>query len=867
MMRLPTPLLLLAAHLVVHYPSSTLSASPPVLVNGLFQYQLANLAVLDITAVDYGGDDCPALPCPAFALPSPSCAVAQSLPQTYPPYGWSAPFVAIAGGLTPTTALLPAYTSDTSWLVGSNATHVWLTDAAWGARILLQCGIPCPAGTYLFSLDPTATCTPCPPGTWSAAGVNATACTTCTNAPLNSVYTSASVTSPACPFMCPTGTFAQPDSPYAPLLLISSGIGLQALLPNGNSSIQYSFLVGQVMCIEAAGSLGQVYFASASTIFSMGLQPYRAPLIIATGFTFVSSIRLFQNGTTLLVVDEGTCTVKMLSLTNPSLITTIVGSSGACAFADGPGASARLRYPVDLIVDHEQGVAYIADEYNYRVRMLSLAPPYNVTTLVGSGIPGQLDAVGTAATIDPYYLALSTATNTLYVRCPGLIRRVDLATLQVTTIASGIQSSATGLALGPSSGLLYYSMLKSKNPGSISNNLIGVSTMRLPSYTAIPYRTIDGGAQANWVSVVVVNETWGGIAAATTTTTNNNNNNRTGSSTETPICASCVVCAPGRFAQCNTTFSACIPCPTGTYSTAAGSTSTSCSACPVATFGPTTGLSACLSCPNGTFAKSPGASVCAQCPANTFSVTPSTAMCTGCAPGTYADRNGSGACQRCLVLPYLATWTAPSPASATLCPFACPGGTVFNGTACGGCDIGTWSSSSAACFPCTNLPANAIYSGVGSSATTCAYKCNAGYLPSPTTPATPCAPCAPGTRYLASSCTPCNPGAYAPLPASTACLACPSGAYALAGSTTCTACAVPNNTYTVFVGRGTSPTCAFYCKPGSMLNRTNPSPSPASCAQCPAGTYAAAPSSTACTACAGGTWAAAGATACAACLV
>ncbi len=859
MMRLPTPLLLLAAHLVIHYPSSTLSASPPVLVNGLFQYQLANPAVLDITAVDYGGDDCLALPCPAFALPSPSCAVAQSLPQTYPAYGWSAPFVATVGGLTPTSALLPAYTSDTSWLVGSNATHVWLTDAAWGARVLLQCGIPCPAGTYLFSLDPTATCIPCPQGTWSAAGINATACTTCTNAPLNAVYTSTPpATSAACPFVCPTGTFAQSDSPYAPLLLVSLGSTLQALLPNGgDGTIPFAFPSSQILCVEAGASLAQVYFATASTVFSAGLQPLRAPTMVVTGLVFVSSVRLLQNGTILLVVDQGACVVRLVPLSNPSAGAIIAGSNGVCGFADGPGASARFRYPIDLVVDEAQGVAYIADEYNYRVRTLSLVPPYAVTTLAGNGVGGQLDAPGTAASIDPYYLALSSATNALYVRCPGLIRRIDLATLQVTTIAWADSSSTLGMAIGPLSGQLYFATVNQQN----TPNRASIWAVRLPSYSYTLLRTVSSSSAINWATVLVINET---DAAGPT--------NHSGS-----ICASCAVCPPGKYSLCNTTYSGCIPCPAGAYSARSGTTSTACNPCPAGTFSPAPGATACAACANGSFAQAQGASACAACPTNTYAVTPFTTRCTACPAGTYADRNGSGACLRCLVLPYLATWTAPSPASATLCPFVCPAGTVFNGTACGGCDVGTWSSSSTACSPCTNLPANAAYSGVGFSATSCFYKCNVGYLLSPNTPATPCMPCAPGTRYVpptptspsSSSCAPCNPGAYAPLPASTACLACPSGAYALAGSTTCTACAVPNNTYTVFVGRGTSPTCAFYCKPGSMLNRpiTTPSPTTASCAQCPAGTYAAAPSSTACTACAGGTWAAAGATACAACLV
>ena len=864
MLRIPTALRLLAVRfaylinlLLLHSPLLVLAVNPPSppiitsVISGGFQYQLANPSVSDITPIDFSGDDCLSLPCPAFPLP-PTCVLAPTPPSPTlllpAGYGWATPFLATAAGLNATSPLVTPYASDTSWLTASNGTHIWLTDSDWSARILLRCGIPCAAGTYLSAT--TSTCLPCPLGTWSAPGINATACTACANAPLNAVYTGAgAATSPSCPFTCPTGTYAQPDNPYSPLLLVSAGTSLYALPPNNGTILALPFFVGQILCIEAADSLDQIFFATASTIYSAsGTQPGRPPTVIATGFVFLSSIRLFQNGTTLVAVDQGMCSVKLISIANRTGPLLMAG--GTCGYADGPGETAKFRYPVDLVVDHDRGVAYIADEYNYRVRMMQLFPPYNVTTLVGNGAGGQWDAVGTAATVDPFYLALSPDGNTLYVRCPGLIRRIDLATMQITTMIYGIRSSGVGVAIGPLSGQLYYGTMD-QYVGSPINVLI--NAMRLPSYTAVPFRAVNSPTLTNWASVLVINETL-----------------RT-ASPQPPICAACIVCSPGRYAQCNTTYSGCAPCPPGAYSAAPGMTSPSCSLCQPGTFSPAPGASACLSCANGSFAQTPGASACKLCPTNTYASQPLTASswCAACATGTYADRNGSNTCQRCPFLPYLATWTQPVSGSATMCPFACPSGTVFNGTACGGCDIGTWSSSpTGICANCTNLPANAYYTGVGASPTTCAYKCNAGYLSSPYTPATPCAPCPAGSRYVSPppnqspSCPLCNAGAYSTQPASLTCLPCPAGTYSLAGYTTCVQCSVTPNNYTVFIGRGTSPSCAFYCKPGSMLNRTYTP----QCTQCAAGTFAPAPSSTACTACAGGTWAGPGATACSACL-
>lgn len=869
-----------------------LSSSPILsIISGGFQYQLANPAVTDISAIDYAGDDCPTLPpCPAFPLP-PSCILAPFPPPALLSinYGWSAPFLATATGLNATNPLIAPYASDTAWLTASNTTHVWLTDSQWSARILLRCGVPCPAGMYLSPTPPPSSpsataCVPCPVGTWSAAGINATACTSCTNAPLNAVYTSSSVTSPSCPFACPMGTFSQPDSPYAPLLLVSNGTSIQALLPgdgdmnsNNNNNLSSRIMTfpsivgrgGQILCIEALDTLDTIYFATESTIYATGFQSDRPPTIVSTGYVFITSIRLFRNGTALVIVDQGACSIHMISnlTANATSPAPLLAGGGVAGYMDGPGTAARFKYPWDMAIDHEREVAYIADEYNYRVRMMLLYPPYNVTTIAGNGIGGQWDAIGTASTVDPFYLALSPDGNTLYVRCPGLIRRIDLATMQVTTIAYSIPSGALGMAIGRLSGQLFFAAIDTTVSYSSTSHRLTINSMRLPSYTSTAIRSVVATPSIYWASVLVINETR--IAANPLT--------------KPPICAACVTCPTGSYAQCNTTYSGCAPCPPGTYSSNPAMTSGSCLLCQAGSFSSSaSGASTCLSCANGSYALYPGASVCKLCPINAYSAWPFAWRCLVCAPGTYTSRNGSDACQPCPSLPYMATWTRPTPsydpAIAIACPFACPAGTIFNGTACGGCEVGTWSSyPTGTCANCTNLPPNAYYTGVGFSATTCAYQCNAGYIGSPNNPASICMPCATGSRYVSPTstktayCVLCNPGTYSPQPASLACLSCPLGTYSLLGYTACMLCAAAPNNYTVFIGRGTSPTCAFYCKAGSMLNRTTattttPNTQQPQCTQCAAGTFAPAPSSTACTACAGGTWSGPGATACSACL-
>jgi hypothetical protein len=160
------------------------------------------------------------------------------------------------------------------------------------------------------------------------------------------------------------------------------------------------------------------------------------------------------------------------------------------------------------------------------------------------------------------------------------------------------------------------------------------------------------------------------------------------------------------------------------------------------------------------------------------------------------------------------------------------------------------------CAACTNLPPNATFAGTGANATGCPYHCIAGYTAS----GPGCLPCPAGSWMPAvgGPCTPCLAGSYSG-PAATACTSCTGGSYSLGNSTACATCASARpGPYTVFIGRGTSASCPFYCRAGSyVVNRS-------ACMPCVNGTYSAL-GATACAACSGQTWSAGGATACTTC--
>ena len=69
--------------------------------------------------------------------------------------------------------------------------------------------------------------------------------------------------------------------------------------------------------------------------------------------------------------------------------------AGACgavtSFADGLGTAARFYTPHDLSVA-SSGLVYLADFYNYRIRLLTPSGSvYSVSTLAGQSTVGTVD--------------------------------------------------------------------------------------------------------------------------------------------------------------------------------------------------------------------------------------------------------------------------------------------------------------------------------------------------------------------------------------------------------------------------------------------------------------------------------------------
>jgi trimeric autotransporter adhesin len=147
------------------------------------------------------------------------------------------------------------------------------------------------------------------------------------------------------------------------------------------------------------------------------------------------------------------CALAAFAGANAQTITTVAGSDTTGFCGDGmPAIYTCLRNPSSLAID-TNGYIYIADEYNFRIRMVDTFGI--VHTVAGNGVEGYRgdDSLATGAEFcDMFFIGLSPDGN-VYVPdvCNNRIRKVDVATDIIST-AVGIGAfgfSGTGDCCSP----------------------------------------------------------------------------------------------------------------------------------------------------------------------------------------------------------------------------------------------------------------------------------------------------------------------------------------------------------------------------------------------------------------------------------
>ncbi|OGS77097.1 MAG: hypothetical protein A3G95_03270 [Flavobacteria bacterium RIFCSPLOWO2_12_FULL_31_7] len=175
------------------------------------------------------------------------------------------------------------------------------------------------------------------------------------------------------------------------------------------------------------------------------------------------------------------------------MVSTLAGSPGSSGNTNGTGSAARFNLPNDLVTD-ATGNIYVADRVNHLIRKIT--PTGDVTTFAGSGVAGNTDGTGTAASFNnPNGIAID-ATGNLYIAdlSNHRIRKINSAG-EVTTLAGSTSGYLDGT--GTSARFSFPQSLVVDNLGDIY--VADRDNLRISKVTSIGVVTtfVGNGSYAN----------------------------------------------------------------------------------------------------------------------------------------------------------------------------------------------------------------------------------------------------------------------------------------------------------------------------------------------------------------------------------
>ena len=150
-----------------------------------------------------------------------------------------------------------------------------------------------------------------------------------------------------------------------------------AIAPNGNMFVT-----------DDDHDIRKITSAGAVTLFAGGNDGFVDGTGSEASFGRVFGIDADASGN-LYVADENNHAIR--KITSTAVVTTLAG--GTSGYLDGDGTNTKFNYPLDVTVDN--GIIYVADNSNNRIRKITAAG--KVTTLAGSGEGGAVDGKGVAA--------------------------------------------------------------------------------------------------------------------------------------------------------------------------------------------------------------------------------------------------------------------------------------------------------------------------------------------------------------------------------------------------------------------------------------------------------------------------------------
>lgn len=219
---------------------------------------------------------------------------------------------------------------------------------------------------------------------------------------------------------------------------------------------------GSLLYVADGNRIRVLTLGNAPTVYTLAGQPgigqangsgAQASFYGPMGITVIPDL-VGNNTSSIFVADTENGLLRRIDFANPltansaaiasTLVTTVAGQPSHRGGTDGTGTGSGFNNTSIATFDNPAGIAtdgniaYVADASNQVIRRVDLKTTI-VTTIAGSG-PGSADGPASTASFNfPKGLALVPSQNFLYIADTGnnLIRKLDLAGQVVSTIAGG----------------------------------------------------------------------------------------------------------------------------------------------------------------------------------------------------------------------------------------------------------------------------------------------------------------------------------------------------------------------------------------------------------------------------------------------
>ena len=167
-------------------------------------------------------------------------------------------------------------------------------------------------------------------------------------------------------------------------------------------------------------------------------------------FSYVGAVTMHSD--TIYVADSSNNRIR--KVTSTGIVSTFAGS-GVAGFIDADGTNSQFSSPQGIAVNI-LGTLFVADSNNNRIRRITSSG--YVTTLAGSGLPGQQDGIGTSASFKyPEELTIDSHGN-LYVTDfkNNRIRKITPSGVVSTVVSTVVFQGGNDLTIDFLGNLFFY---------------------------------------------------------------------------------------------------------------------------------------------------------------------------------------------------------------------------------------------------------------------------------------------------------------------------------------------------------------------------------------------------------------------------